>query len=177
MKLQKKQKNKVNPKKILKNKVENELSEKGVVFFMPDENLNINTEYLVLPNDITEVTNKELGQYLNAFTQQKIYMRTLKGWAESRSKNATFKYYEASKELYSNLSDKKWSEKAKERYIITNSDVREEYEEMLERQEECQLIQYSIENIEDIIFMLSREVSRRTGDFNEENRNYNVSRR
>ena len=36
------------------------------------------------------------------------------------------------------------------------------------------LLGMNILSIEDIIFMLSREVSRRTGDFKEENRNINV---
>ena len=38
------------------------------------------------------------------------------------------------------------------------------------------LLEMNIANIEDAIFMISREVSRRTGDFNNENRNYNVNR-
>lgn len=177
MKLQKKNKGKINPKKILGTKAESNLMEKGVVFFEPNKNLNIDSEYLVLPKDITEITNKELGQYLNAFTQQKIYMRTLKGWAENRYKVAKAIYLDSTKDIYSNLSNQKMAEKAKERILITEDSIQKEYTDMLEKQEECQLIQYSIENIEDIIFMLSREVSRRTGDFNEENRNYNVSRR
>ena len=39
------------------------------------------------------------------------------------------------------------------------------------------LIEISIANIEDIIFMLSREVTRRTGDFAEEQRAYNTGGR
>lgn len=178
MKLQKKKaKQKVNPKEILKSRVEEKLEDEGVIFFMPDVNLDIDPESLRLPQDITEVSTKELGQYLNAFTQQKVYMRTLKGWAESNLRIATLNYQESTRDIYRELSDKKWSEKAKERELVTNPDVRESYNKMTEAQEECHLIQYSIDNIEDIIFMISREVSRRTGDFNEENRSYNVSKR
>lgn len=178
MKLQKKkEKQKVNPKEVLKSRIEQGLEEDGVVFFTPDKNLNIDSDYLSLPRDITDITNKELGQYLNAFTQQKVYMRTVKGWVDSKLREATFKYQEATRDIYKELSDKKWSEKAKERELVTNPDVTEIYNDMIEAQERCQLVQYSIDNIEDIIFMISREVSRRTGDFKEENRNYSVNGR
>ena len=178
MKLQKKerkQKAKVNPRALLKSRVEEKLENEGVIFFIPEVNLDIDPESLKLPQDITEVSAKELGQYLNAFTQQKVYMRTLKGWAESNLRIVTLQYQESTRDIYRELSNKKWSEKAKERELITNPDVRDSYNKMIEAQEECNLIQYSIDNIEDIIFMISREVSRRTGDFNEDKRNYNVS--
>lgn len=38
------------------------------------------------------------------------------------------------------------------------------------------LVELNILNVEDAIFMLSREVSRRNADFNDENRNYSVNR-
>ena len=87
MKLQKKtQPEKVSPMKALKalkerksyvDSMQEELEDKGVDFFDPNGSLNIDTDYLSLPANITECPAKDLGEYLNAFTQQKMYMRTL----------------------------------------------------------------------------------------------------
>jgi hypothetical protein len=69
------------------------------------------------------------------------------------------------------------SETAKERLINNDPAVKESYNIYMDAKRQQSIIQYSLENIEDIIFLISREISRRTGDFEEENRNYNVSRR
>ena len=84
---------------------------------------------------------------------------------------------EASAEAYRELSNSKMSETAKERIINSSEEVQPFYYEYIDYKNKLKLVEYSINNIEDIIFMLSREVTRRTGDFAEENRNYNVSRR
>ena len=80
-------------------------------------------------------------------------------------------------EPYRNLLNTKLSETSKEREVNTDPEVRPSYEKWCDYKNKVRLLSYNIASIEDIIFMISREVSRRTGDFNEENRNYNVSRR
>ena len=68
----------MNPRELHKlylNNIEDELKSKGVVFFEAEKNLNINEDFLTLPAQITEVTSRELGEFLNAFTQQKLYLR------------------------------------------------------------------------------------------------------
>lgn len=171
---------KINPREIHKSyldRMESELEKKGVVFFDADTKLNIDADHLELPPEITEVTSRELGEYLNAFTQQKVYLRTLLGRTELLVEEARRNYFDVSAELYRKYSLDKMSETAKERMINAHPDVKPLYHEYMDSKKKQALVEYSIANIEDIIFMLSREVSRRTGDFNEENRAHNVSRR
>lgn len=173
-------KEKINPREIQKSyldKVEDELTEKGVVFFDPDSNLNISDEYLILPSEITEVSSRRLGEYLNAFTQQKLYLRTLLGRLELTVEDARRKYFEASEEYYRKYSMEKMSETAKERLLNAQPAVRPLYYEYVDRKKKLALVEYSIENIEDAVFMISREVTRRTGDFLDETRAHNVGRK
>ena len=176
----KEDKEKINPREMHKSyldRMENDLSSKGVVFFDPETNLNITSEYLELPPEITDVSSRDLGEYLNAFTQQKVYLRTLLGRIELMVEESRRKYFEVSADLYRKYSLDKMSETAKERMINAHPTVQPAYYEFVDYKKKQALVEYSITNIEDVIFMLSREVSRRTGDFNEENRAHNVGRR
>ena len=170
---------KVNPKELRKQylaSVEDDLAADGVPFFEPDINLNIDADYLTLPSRITEVTSRELGEYLNAFTQQKLYLRTLLGRTEVTLEQKKRLYVESSENYYKTLSNSKLSETAKERLINSEEGVKPKYYEYTEWLRKRDLLQYSIANIEDAIFLLSREVSRRGSDFDNENRNHNIGR-
>ena len=71
---------KVSPRKMHKdylNKIEESLEKEGIVAFDVTTNLNVNRDYLVLPHNITDIPSRELGEYLNDFTQQKMYTRTV----------------------------------------------------------------------------------------------------
>lgn len=182
----KRKNNKINPKEVLNKKrsycdtIHEELEEKGVNFFSPSEHggsLNINGDYLTLPKNITDVSAKELGEYLNAFTQQKMYLRTLAGYTELFCEEARREYFLASEERYRELLGSKLSETAKEREVNSDPNVKPYYEKYMDFRNKIKLINFNIQSIEEAIFMLSREVSRRTGDYDNENRNYNVQRR
>ena len=167
---------KIDPKAIQKSyleKIEAPLEKSGAVFF-DDKRLNIKSDYLTLPAEITDVPSKELGEYLNAFTQQKVYLRTLLGRADLLVEEAKRKYYEASDLIYRKYSFEKMSETAKERLVNANESVRPSYYEYVDLKKKYAIIEISISNIEDIIFMLSREVTRRNSDYAEESRSYNV---
>lgn len=160
--------------------IQEELEKKGVDFFTPSEDggsLHIDKDFLSLPQNITEVTAKDLGEYLNAFTQQKAYLRTLLGYAELYSEEARREYLKASDSRYKEFLGTKLSETAKEREVNSDPNVRPHYEKYMDYRNKIKLLNFNIQSIEDIIFMISREVSRRTGDFENENRNYNVQRR
>ena len=172
-----KSKEKMNPRELHKmylNNIEEDLESKGVVFFEVDKNLNIDEDFLTLPAQITEVTSRELGEYLNAFTQQKLYLRTLLGRVEIELEDSKRKYITSSEKMYKVLSNGKMSETAKERMINADDTVKPHYYEYVDWVKRRDLLLYSIANVEDAIFLLSREVSRRTADFDDENRNYNV---
>lgn len=167
---------KIDPKAIQKSyleRMESSLEEKGAVFF-DERKLNIAEDFLTLPAEITEIPSKDLGEYLNAFTQQKVYLRTLLGRADLLTEEYRRKYLEASDSIYRKYSFDKMSETAKDRLINANETVRPVYYEYVDMKKKYTLLEISISNIEDIIFMLSREVTRRTGDFAEENRAFNV---
>lgn len=172
-----KSKEKMNPRELHKlylNNIEEELESKGVVFFETNKNLNIDEDFLTLPAQITEVTSRELGEYLNAFTQQKLYLRTLLGRVELELEEYKRNYINSSENIYKALSSGKLSETAKERMINAEESVKPHYYEYVDWVKRRDLLLYSIANIEDAIFLLSREVSRRTADFEDENRNYSV---
>ena len=167
---------KIDPKAIQRSyldKIESSLEKSGAVFF-DEKRLNIVGDYLTLPAEITDIPSKELGEYLNAFTQQKVYLRTLLGRADLLVEEARRKYYEVSDPIYRKYSFEKMSETAKDRLVNANETVRPSYYEYVDLKKKYAIIEISISNIEDIIFMLSREVTRRNGDFAEESRSYNV---
>ena len=179
----KKKSSKINPKEVLSQRrsysdeIQKELEDQGVDFFRPSESggsLNIDKNYLSLPQNITEVSARDLGEYLNAFTQQKMYMRTLVGYAEMFAEEARREYMEVSDARYKELLGTKLSETAKEREVNSDPDVRPSYEKYLDYKNKVKLLNFNIQSIEEAIFMLSREVSRRTGDYENERRNYNV---
>lgn len=183
MGLKKSEKKKINPKEMLNQKrsycdeIQKDLEDQGVDFFRPSENggsLNIDKNYLSLPQNITEVSARDLGEYLNAFTQQKMYMRTLVGYTELFCEEAKREYLLASDSRYKELLGSKLSETAKEREVNSDPDVLPYYEKYLDYKNKIKLLNFNISSIEEAIFMLSREVSRRTGDYENERRDYNV---
>lgn len=170
---------KINPREIQKSymdRMENDLEKQGLTFFQPDINLDIDSDFLSLPREITEVTSKDLGEYLNAFTQQKMYYRTLYGRATLLVEEAQRVYYEVSAREYEIRSREKLSETAKERIINSKPEIRPYYEALRDCTRKQEIISQAILNIEDAIFMISREVSRRNSDYDSENRNHNVGR-
>ena len=117
---------KINPKEVLQqkrsycDKVQKELEDQGVDFFKPSEDggtLHIDKDYLSLPQNITEVSARDLGEYLNAFTQQKMYMRTLVGYAVLFEEEARREYMAVSETRYSEMLISKLSETAIGRVI------------------------------------------------------------
>jgi len=181
MKLKPKPKEKVNPRHVLtryQERMEASITKQGVILFDTDSGcLNINSNYLILPMSVVELVSFELGEYLNAFTQQKMYMRTLMGRLELLVEEARRDYHEASDPIYRRYSNSKMSETAKDRLINSDKEVKEYYEIYQDVKNQLKIVQYSLENIEDAIFMLSREVTRRDTDMNEENRLYNVAKK
>ena len=172
--------NKVNPKDLLKksytDNVQSTLENKGVMFSDPEKTLNIDEEHLVLPKDITEVPAKSLGKYLNAFTQQKMYMRTLIGWCECMIEDARRVYMSVAIEHYKKANATKMSEKAKDTEVNNHPDVLPLYNDLRDLQVRKNILDLQLSNLEDAIFLISREISRRNGDFDTETRNINVGR-
>lgn len=177
--------NKINPKEILKEKkslaeqLSEPLEDKGVIFFVPVDNggtLNIDIDNLSLPSDLTVVTSRDLGNYLNAFTQQKAYMRTVFSMQCASLEEAKRTYYEHYIEVYRELTEEnpKMSEKAKELYCNNHDSVYNSYMEYRNAKEQVDMVDMTIESLTEFIFLISREISRRGADWNDENRISNL---
>ncbi len=185
-------KQKINPLEVMKrrralqegetlvDKLTDDLEQVGVVMFKPKEmggHLNIDADYLTMPKDITETPSQYLGQYLNAFTQQRMYLRTLIGWQAILMEEAKREYYNVSEVKYRELSKSKLSETAKERELNSDLVIKPVFLEYKDCKRKLELLELNLASIEDAIFQISREISRRGADFETENRNHNVSRR
>lgn len=179
-KISKPPREKINPRELQKSymqRIEEDVKERGVTLISPDNYLNIEDEYLVLPREVTEVPSKELGELLNAYTQQKVYMRTILGQLELVVEETKRAYFTATEPHYKRYSGERLSETAKDRIINSIEGVKPLYEEYNDAVRKKSLVEITIANIEDIIFMLSREVTRRNADFDTDSRNYSVGRR
>ena len=69
------------------------------------------------------------------------------------------------------------TEKAKDIEVNNEEEVLPLYNRLQDLKVKRSVLEHNLASIEDAIFLISREVSRRTGDFNDENRNSNVQRR
>lgn len=176
---------KINPTKMIKEKaalmdrVTDELEEEGAIIFKPQElqgTLNIDTDYISIPQDLTEVHSRDLGNHLNALTQQKAYMRTLYNWQEMCLEEAKRAYYDVYVPIYMECmrENPKMSEKAKELICNNNELVKDKFLEYRDAKHKVSMIANSISSFEEMIFLVSREISRRGQDFNEERRITNL---
>lgn len=174
-------KKKINPmRKVRENaslmdKLTDEIVEQGVTLFTPQDlggNLQIDTDYLSLPSDLTEVPSRELGKYLNAFTQNKAYMRTLYNWQEMLTEEKKRIYYDVYVEVYSNHTKltPKASEKSKELLCNNDEHVKDKFLEYRNQKLKLSMLANTIASYEEMIFLISREITRRNGDFSESNR-------
>jgi len=179
--LKKPLKEKIDPKQVLLNaKLQQELEDHGAVLFRPVEHggsLNIDGEHLSLPSNITDVPGRVIGEYLNAFTQQKLYMRTLFGEMQCIVEECRRVYDNTRIGVYRELSSQKLSETAKDVIMNTDPSIQPSYERWVEAKLKLEMVKQSIENIADAIFLISREISRRESDFNHEYRNESVQKK
>lgn len=167
---------KPDPRSLLTSLTE-EVTSKGVQFFEPKKNLNIDEEYLTLPLDITECDSQELGRYLNAFTQHRMYLRTVFGWQSVIVEDKKRAYLEHSSSHYYDLSaNRGLSETAKDKIINLKDDVYPHYIAYADEREKLNLVEVALASVEDGIFLISREVSRRNHDWDTEIRNENVKK-
>ena len=116
-------------------------------------------------------TNEEIGEYLNAFTQQKLYARTLLSRIEIQLELSKRRYTEEYDKEYMLLLNSKTytTEKAKERAINMNESVRSLMYEHSDWKQKAAYMKSYIQDLDDVIFLLSREITRRGMDYMQEN--------
>lgn len=165
----------VKPKQILKQYeiAAAELEKTGVVFFVPGDNLSIDADYLSIPDSITEISPSSLGEMLSAFTQQKMYIRTVLSWQATTTEEARLEYGRRSFGIYTSL-EVKMSETAKERHIMNDPDASEYYTAWQHEAQKQYMLEQNLKSLEDAIFLISREISRREFDWTAQTREHNI---
>lgn len=157
--------------------VEGELQRDGIV---PFDNKNILQDYLRLPADITEETSQDLGRYLNTFTKQKMWTRTLLGRTGAMLRELNEELDDIRDRVYGQLPAK-MSVKEKELKLRSNERDGERACEILEDvavlEEKKKMLSDYLENLVDGIFIISREISRRESDWNDEMRENNIDKK
>ena len=160
---------KINPRKLHESyldSMENSLKKDYSIELLDTSNaLHMDDDYMSLPPDITNVSSRELGEYLNYYTQQKVYLRTALCRCECQLEWDKRQYYASTEDLYKTYSSSKMSETAKERIINSDPAVKEAYFTFRDSRIKRDMVASAIANVEDIIFMLSREVTRRNSEF------------
>lgn len=168
----KKVKQQVERKSLLDN-IEEALARDNIVI---PEYSNVDTEYLTLPECITDIEMSELGNYLNAFTQQKIWVRTVIGRTSVLLRERQLFLDEKRAIIFDELPVK-MSVKEKELRLLLDPNLKKVKEELIFYEEKLAILEDIISSLEESIFTISREITRRTKDFDEFNRNENWGRR
>lgn len=148
--------------------VEKELVRDGII---PFDNANVLSDYLKLPSDITEVHSRDLGRFFNTFTQQKVWVRTNLSRVVILSKELESDLDDIRHNVYAELPVK-MSVKEKELQL------RDKAEDLIHQiniinSKKIMLSDY-LDSLIDILFVISREVTRRSDDFKDGSRENNL---
>ncbi len=165
------------PNESILDQVERDLKRDGIVLF---DNENILKDYLRLPADITEVPSKDLGRYFNTMTKQKMWVRTLLGRTGALLRELEEELDDIRGKVYSQLPAK-MSVKEKELKLRSDERYGERAIELLQKvavmQEKRKILLDYLDNLVDAIFNISREISRRESDWNDETRENSIDRK
>lgn len=151
--------------------VEKELAKDGII---PFDNANVLDDYLKLPSDITEVPSRDLGRFFNTFTQQKVWVRTNLSRVVILSKELESDLDNIRQNVYAELPVK-MSVKEKELQL------RDKAEDLIHQinivnSKKIMLSDY-LDSLIDILFVISREVTRRSDDFKDDSRENSIERK
>lgn len=161
------------PEESILDTVERELKDDGIILF---DNENILEDYLRLPADITEVPSKDLGRYFNTFTKQKMWVRTLLGRTGALLRELEEELDDIRDKVYSQLPAK-MSVKEKELKLRSDERAIELLQKVAIMQEKRKILLDYLDNLVDAIFNISREISRRESDWNDETRENSIDRK
>lgn len=153
--------------------IEEDLAEQGITLFGND---NVEDDYLILPADITEVNSKELGRYFNAFTQQKMWTRTVIGRLSATVREMRRSMDDVKADVFAQ-QPAKMSVKEKELHFQIDSRARQILDDLFLYEEKWKMTSDYIANLEDAIILISREISRRSSDWEMEQRVDNVGKK
>ena len=144
----------------LLDKVEAELAKDAVIMFT---NENIDREYMVLPIHLDEVSPTDIGRYLHTITQQRVWVRTLLARVGVLMREANEKLDKEKARIY---ADKPAKMSVTEKELALYEDVKALVilEQIKNISAKYDMLDAYMKNLEDIIFDVSREISRRGMD-------------
>jgi hypothetical protein len=158
----------------LLDRIEDELKDEGIHLF---DNQDIEEKYLRLPADITRVTDKELGTYFSMFTAQKAWTRTLIGRMRILLREMGEELEDIKSNVYSGLPAK-MSVTEKELNLRTHAKYGTRAKELIQdlafKSEKLGILNDYLESLVDVLFVISREITRRNGDNNTDNREHSI---
>lgn len=163
----------VNGEDSLLDRVEAELEGQGIIMF---NNESVDADYLQLPPHLDSLQSNELGRYLHTFTQQKIWARTLRERVKILMRDENDKLIVIKDNVFSS-QPVKMSITEKELKLYSDSRALPILERLKLIEEKYNMLSSYIDNLVDGIFDISREISRREGDWNDSKRNENVGKK
>ena len=142
----------------------------------PFSNTNVDKEYLQLPRDLEDVPSNELGRYLNHLSQQRIWVRSMLSRAEVLLYELEEKLAREKSRIFSPLPVK-MSITEKELKLYEDPITNKLLEEMRPFHAKKRTLKDYMQSLDDSIFVISREVTRRESDFNNTRRVDSVDRK
>lgn len=132
-------------------------------------NANVDNEYLQLPEDLTILPTSEIMKYMNAFVQQKMYIRTLVSQARAVYREARSNYDKDKCKVFSS-APAKMSVTEKELRVYSDERAEASRNFMEYALEKLDFLKDILDSYEDGIFLVSREITRRGKDVEDMNR-------
>lgn len=160
-------------KKGLLERVETSLKKEGVTLF---ENDGILEDYLRLPADLTVLEGSELGKYFTVFTKQKMYVRTMLARTNALVREVKEELDVLKEEVFSSLPAK-MSVAEKNLNLRKHPKALELLDKLAFYEEKLNMLSMYLESLSEGIFAISREISRRESDWDEEKRENNISKK
>lgn len=133
-------------------------------------NENIDKEYTKLPKDLTILSTSDISKYLNATVQQRVYVRTLVSRARAVYRELKSEYDKERCRVFAQTPPK-MSVTEKELRVYSDEGAAECKRDMEYALERYDYMKDILDSYEDITFILSRELSRRLKDVEDNNRN------
>ena len=151
-----------------------EFAEKnGLVEFT---NKNVNAEYLELPTFLTDCESRELGKYFHTLTMQKSWAISLRARVKALMDDTDSRLDECKARIFSGLPQK-LSVTEKELKLYEDEKSKQLLGEMRKYKAQKMMLDSHVECLESSIFDVSREITRREGEFGDNTRGDNIDRK
>lgn len=135
----------------------------------PFGNDSIEADFLQFPPFLSEVPSRDLGNYLHSFTQQRMYVRGLLHRMEAVLAEAEIKVSTLKDAVFSE-QPVKMSVAEKTNKLYSDPRTAEKMKEIFKLEQKVSLLKSLMQSLDDGIFNISREVTRREADIGGENR-------